>query len=67
MFYSFAMGTFGVLFLVLLSFNLMQVIRTAQNRYRQTMRTVDQANMTASEIQRLLAGRSLRFKDKGWQ
>jgi hypothetical protein len=65
MLYSVAMGILVVSLSVLLSVNLMQVIRTAQNRYRQTMRAVDQANVTASEIQRLLAGRSFRFK--GWQ
>ncbi|MBI5633247.1 MAG: hypothetical protein HZA15_07205 [Nitrospirae bacterium] len=66
MFYSVAIGL-SEFFLVLLSLNLVQVIRTAQNGYRQTMRAADQANMTASEIQRSLADRSLRFKDKGWQ
>lgn len=65
MLYGFALGILVVVLSVLLSVNLVQVIRMAQNRHRQTMRAIDQANMTASEIQRLLAGRSLRFK--GWQ
>lgn len=65
MLYNVAIGILVVFFSVLLSVNLVQVVRTIQNRYRQTMRAVDQANMTALEIQRLLANRSLRFK--GWQ
>ncbi len=65
MLYNVAIGLLMVFLSVLLSVNLMQVIRTAQTRYRQTMRAIDQANMAAAEIQRLLAGRSLRFKD--WQ
>jgi len=65
MFNSVAMGLLMVFLFVSLSVNLMQVIKIAQSRYRQTLRAVDQANMTASEIQRLLAGRSLRFRE--WQ
>ncbi|MDP2158566.1 MAG: hypothetical protein Q8K68_12760 [Nitrospirota bacterium] len=65
MLFNVAIGILVVFFSILLSVNLVQVVRTVRNRYRQTMRAVDQANMTALEIQRLLANRSLRFK--GWQ
>lgn len=62
---SIAMGILLVLSSILLSVNLVQGIRTAQKWYRRSMRAADQANMTASEIQRLLAVRSLR--SGGWQ
>ncbi len=62
MLYSVGVGILVVFFSVLLSLNLVQGIKIAQKRYRQTMLAVDRANMAALEIQRLLANRSLRSR-----
>lgn len=62
MLYSVGVGILVVFFSALLSLNLVQGIKIAQKRYRQTMLAVDRANLAASEIQRLLVSRSLRSR-----